>query len=189
MKNVIHTNQTGIKRDRLLRLPEVEALTGMKKSTIYELANQGRFPASTRIHSRMVGWSEAAVLAWVQERLVVGCRADPTPANKKIFTQQAKPNRLDALSITKPGWFAVGQMIEHEDDNTPDIACFDPTIFNQGPRSNREATDNAKVCAAAPQMLELLAKLAEIPTQPRYSKTQFIALASEAEDLLQALGL
>lgn len=63
-----------IPRDRILRLPDVERLTGLKKSTIYALAKDkdSGFPRQIHIHRRLTGWSEAAVLTWVQARLAQG---------------------------------------------------------------------------------------------------------------------
>lgn len=61
-----------IPRDRILRLPQVEALTGLKKSTLYSLAKAGQFPRQIHIHRRLTGWSEAAVLTWIQSRLQGG---------------------------------------------------------------------------------------------------------------------
>ena len=58
-----------VPRDRLLRLPDVEAATGCKKSTIYKLMKEGKFPPCVRITSRMAAWPESAVLAWVQARI------------------------------------------------------------------------------------------------------------------------
>lgn len=59
-------------RDRLLRLPEVESATGCKKSTIYKLMKEGKFPACVRITSRMSAWPESLVLQWVQDRIQKG---------------------------------------------------------------------------------------------------------------------
>lgn len=61
-------------RDRILRLPDVERITGLKKSTIYALAKDStsKFPRQIHIHRRLTGWSEAAVLTWVQARLQEG---------------------------------------------------------------------------------------------------------------------
>lgn len=56
-------------RPRLIRLPDVEALTGCKKSTIYLLLREGRFPKPVRLSSRLVAWSEAAVLDWIQAQI------------------------------------------------------------------------------------------------------------------------
>lgn len=66
---VVHQSQPVAPRDRLIRLPEVEAMTGCKKSTIYTLLAQKRFPRPVRLSSRMVAWSEMAVLRWVQDRI------------------------------------------------------------------------------------------------------------------------
>lgn len=61
-----------VPRDRILRLPDVERLTGLKKSTLYSLAKAGQFPRQIHIHRRLTGWSEAAVLTWIQSRLQGG---------------------------------------------------------------------------------------------------------------------
>jgi prophage regulatory protein len=59
-------------RGRLLRLPDVEAASGCKKSTIYKLMKEGKFPKCINITRRMAAWSEAAVLQWVQDRISTG---------------------------------------------------------------------------------------------------------------------
>lgn len=66
---VVHQSRPVVPRDRLVRLPGVEELTGCKKSTIYELMRAGKFPKSVRVNARMVAWSETAVLQWVQDRI------------------------------------------------------------------------------------------------------------------------
>ena len=55
---------------RLLRLPGIEALTGLKKSTIYtHMANKDDpFPAPVRIGARAVAWRESDVLTWIAAR-------------------------------------------------------------------------------------------------------------------------
>lgn len=70
--HLAHSQKPVTPRDRLLRLPDVEALTGCKKSTIYKLMKEGRFPSSVRITDRASAWSEAAVLQWVQQRIEQG---------------------------------------------------------------------------------------------------------------------
>lgn len=64
-----HSTKPAVPRDRLIRLPDVEAATGCKKSTIYQLMKQGKFPHGVAITGRMVAWPESAVLLWVQERI------------------------------------------------------------------------------------------------------------------------
>lgn len=63
-----------VPRDRLIPLsPDVLVLTGVCKTTIYGLLEQKLFPEPVRIFSsRMVRWSEQAVLQWVQDRIAGG---------------------------------------------------------------------------------------------------------------------
>lgn len=63
-----------LKRDRLLRLPDVEAATGCKKSTIYKLMKDGDFPQCVKITHRMAAWPESAVLQWVQSRIAASAQ-------------------------------------------------------------------------------------------------------------------
>lgn len=59
-------------RDRLLRLPEVEMLVGIRKSSIYVLMKQGKFPPCVHVTSRLSAWPESAVYQWVQDRIHKG---------------------------------------------------------------------------------------------------------------------
>ena len=56
-------------RTRLIPIPDVEALTGYKKTTIYLMLRQGKFPKPIRLSARAVRWSESAVLEWVQAQI------------------------------------------------------------------------------------------------------------------------
>lgn len=67
-----HSAKPVTPRDRLLRLAEVEALTGLRKSCLYRLMSEGKFPASVRLTARSVAWSEAACMAWIQARIQEG---------------------------------------------------------------------------------------------------------------------
>jgi prophage regulatory protein len=53
---------------RLLRRPEVERETGMSRSSIYRLMDEGQFPRPLRTGHRMVAWSSAAIDAWKASR-------------------------------------------------------------------------------------------------------------------------
>ena len=55
--------------DRLLRLPEVQRLTGLRRSAIYEQMRRGVFPRSVKAGPRAATWSEAAVQAWIADRV------------------------------------------------------------------------------------------------------------------------
>lgn len=53
---------------RLLRRPEVEALTGLSRSTLYAMMERGAFPRPRRIGQRAVAWDEAAIENWLVSR-------------------------------------------------------------------------------------------------------------------------
>ncbi|VTU37786.1 putative transcriptional regulator [Variovorax sp. PBS-H4] len=55
--------------DRLLRLPEVERLTGLRRSAIYEQMHRGIFPRSVKTGQRTAAWPESAVQSWIAERM------------------------------------------------------------------------------------------------------------------------
>ena len=67
-----------VKRDRLVRLPECESMSGLKKSTIYLLMKRGEFPRCVQVTPRCVAWPESAVLQWVQDR-IAGAEAGEAP--------------------------------------------------------------------------------------------------------------
>lgn len=54
---------------RILRLPNVELLTGFKRAHIYSLMTQGRFPKSIPLGPRAVGWDSHAIDRWIEERI------------------------------------------------------------------------------------------------------------------------
>ena len=51
---------------RILRRPQVEALIGLRKSTLYKLIKDGQFPAPIKITKRAVGWRAVDVDQWLQ---------------------------------------------------------------------------------------------------------------------------
>ena len=56
-----------------------------------------------------------------------------------------------------PGpWIAVGTWVEHPDDNTPDICNCNPFHMMPTSRSHEEACANARLIAAAPELLAAL---------------------------------
>ena len=54
---------------RLIRLPEVKAMTGLSKSTIYARMSDGSFPKQIPLSTRVVAWSEHAIQQWIQEHI------------------------------------------------------------------------------------------------------------------------
>jgi prophage regulatory protein len=54
---------------RILRLPEVEAATGKKRSAIYDGIADGTFPKPVPLGERAVGWIEDEILQWQEARI------------------------------------------------------------------------------------------------------------------------
>ncbi|MDO8287551.1 MAG: AlpA family transcriptional regulator [Rhodoferax sp.] len=67
-------NPTTSEPQRLLRLPQVEALVGIRKSSIYEGVKAGTFPAPVKLSRRAVCWPAAAIDAWITERINAGAK-------------------------------------------------------------------------------------------------------------------
>lgn len=53
----------------ILRLPEVKKATGLSRSSIYLMMADGRFPKSTKLSLRAVGWERATIEAWIEQRI------------------------------------------------------------------------------------------------------------------------
>ena len=54
---------------RILRRPEVEAATGLKRSSIYQGMAAGTFPKAIPLGAKAVGWLESEIVAWQKARL------------------------------------------------------------------------------------------------------------------------
>jgi len=54
---------------RFLRLPAVQAMTGLGRDSIYRLAREGKFPKPIKISERASGWVEAEVEAFNEQRI------------------------------------------------------------------------------------------------------------------------
>jgi prophage regulatory protein len=59
----------------LLRLPEVIRKTGYKRSTLYAMVQDHRFPAPIQLGPRAVAWASNEVDGWIHERIANGRRA------------------------------------------------------------------------------------------------------------------
>ena len=57
--------------DRLIRRPEVEAMTGLSRSAIYAFMDRGDFPRPRRIDRQAVAWRESEIDAWIMSRELV----------------------------------------------------------------------------------------------------------------------
>ena len=55
--------------DFVLRRPKVEKQTGLSRSTIYSLMQQGLFPKPISLGPRSKGWLQAEITTWLAERV------------------------------------------------------------------------------------------------------------------------
>ena len=56
-------------RNKLLRLPEVKATTGLSKSSIYARISDGTFPKQIPLGPRLVVWVESDIQNWISEQV------------------------------------------------------------------------------------------------------------------------
>jgi len=61
---------------RLLRLREVETLTGLRRSAIYAAARRGQFPKPRKLTAVASAWLEPEVRAWIESRPLAGSSQD-----------------------------------------------------------------------------------------------------------------
>lgn len=54
---------------RILKLKEVLAKTSLGKTTLYALLKESKFPKPINLGLRAVGWIEAEVETWIQEKV------------------------------------------------------------------------------------------------------------------------
>lgn len=53
----------------ILRRKQVEARTGLSRSTIYDRIKAGTFPAPISLGEKSVGWIESEIDAWLNARI------------------------------------------------------------------------------------------------------------------------
>jgi prophage regulatory protein len=75
--------------DRLLRLPEVKATTGLGSSTIYRYIQAGTFPAPVKIGGHAARWRSSELAAWMDGLVHSECAAGvrdvvAAPGTRKI---------------------------------------------------------------------------------------------------------
>jgi prophage regulatory protein len=52
-----------------LRLPQVCKITGLRRSMIYRMQSEKRFPQRIKLSERAVGWLEREVQEWLAQRV------------------------------------------------------------------------------------------------------------------------
>lgn len=56
-------------RERLLRRPEVEHLTGLSRSSLYRLIEAKQFPPSIKLSKSAAAWPLSAIETWIAARI------------------------------------------------------------------------------------------------------------------------
>lgn len=72
----------------MLRRREVQARTGLSRSTIYRRVAEGTFPEPVNLGGRAVGWIAAEVQEWL-ERKIAASRASATSPTAPAITALA----------------------------------------------------------------------------------------------------
>ena len=57
-----------MKNHVVLRIPAVEIQTGLKRSQLYNLEKQNKFPKRLKLMGRASGWLQEEVANWIEER-------------------------------------------------------------------------------------------------------------------------
>ena len=60
--------------NRIYRRPDVEQMIGLSRSTLYAMIAEGAFPRPIKLGKRAVGWREADLRTWLENR-AEGCEA------------------------------------------------------------------------------------------------------------------
>jgi prophage regulatory protein len=82
----------------LLRLPRVEAITGLKKSQIFDAIQRGVFPRPVRIleSGRAVGWLETEIAAFLESRIAARDAAQKKPGpGRRSRGQQTRNDEVE----------------------------------------------------------------------------------------------
>jgi len=64
----VATTSTENDKDRILRFPEVQELTGLSRTTLWRMEKDMKFPQRVQLGKASVGWSLGEVRAWIKHR-------------------------------------------------------------------------------------------------------------------------
>ena len=64
---------------RLLKRQQVEEITTLSRSSIYDMIKRGVFPKPIKIGERAVAWREADIIAWMDARMTAASDEEVAP--------------------------------------------------------------------------------------------------------------
>jgi prophage regulatory protein len=73
-----------------LRLPQVKAVTGLSKTSLYSLIRARHFPAPVRLGPRAVAWVRSEVKQWAANCVIASRTAVPLTGGKRM-SHSARP--------------------------------------------------------------------------------------------------
>ena len=116
----------GTRQSRKLRLPEVLARVGVKKTRLYGMMNEGLFPKQRPLmaNSRSVGWLEEEVAAY-EAGLEVQQSASPN-------AQEAKPAKEAVISAPSRTLRAPAKPPKNSPIHRAIPAAFDDSLLPTG---------------------------------------------------------
>ena len=69
LAHVLSQRVRRVQPPQLLRLPEVQRLTGIKRTHIYRLQQLGQFPKRVKLGPRASAYVASEVTAWIESRI------------------------------------------------------------------------------------------------------------------------
>jgi len=99
-----------------LRLPDVKALTGLSKTSLYTMIREKSFPAPVRLGPRAVAWVRSEIRRWAAERV----RASRSAANRIARLLARSTGSWDRLTRVA-SWvlIRIGRRIPYSTNVTP----------------------------------------------------------------------
>jgi prophage regulatory protein len=71
----------------ILRRPDVERLTGLRRSSLYALMAAGKFPRPITLSEKSVGWLEPEIAEWQKVRIAARDGASSRKARRRRSAQ------------------------------------------------------------------------------------------------------
>lgn len=87
--------------EKFLRIAEIEAISGLNRSTLYRLIKAGNFPEPIHLSARSVAWKGSEIAAWVDIRAAKG--REEWRANRPQAQALAKKRRAAVANNGRGG--------------------------------------------------------------------------------------
>ena len=80
--------------DSILRINEVMAMVGLRRTTIWSRVREGTFPAPVQLGGYRIGWRQSDVRRWINER--------PVGQLRKVVRKAAALKQAAPASVSTP---------------------------------------------------------------------------------------